>query len=366
MYHTMRMYTFFKGKGCLMVCLCTLIILGFVQTSKAERNLSPVYVEYTRAQTVCWIDCNTFAVGRWDGSLAVFHTPYPGENNPKMLQIRVSSDSSGIEMVSAVNNDTIIFSEGAMGIGIWSKKQGGVFDNYKRSTFDVGIGVANCATSIKNETTTTILTGHANGFVVVWEWRENNLILLRTIDLRSSNPIPSPYPLKNIRGLVYWKNGVVISASEDGDIVGFKPQDGSIVFRQRYNPSAQRGINSISLVGDRLLLTNCSVGPTDNNVWLYEVTMAGLKIVDSLNLKRNHDLSQVFAFNAELYSKSNELHFFASTQEGLLWSGSVAANKLVIDGAGDMDPGGAASLSLNTCNDFLATAAHQIYLYKPN
>lgn len=356
-----------KPFACLKHMLLNVILLLALTSAgpaHSQNQLTAAYTEYTRAQVMDWIDDQSFVVGRWDGSIAVFRVPNASEATPVLLQVRANAADGGVEMVAALDSRTVIFSEGPGAVAMWTKGTTPLFDGYASFAHDPSLGIANSATLAPGSGQGFLVTGHANGFAEVWERRGDSLSPLRTVDLRSSNPIPSPYPLKNIRGLVSWRNGIVLAASEDGDITGFRPTDGSIVFRQRYNPTAQRGINNISLLGDKLLLANCSVGPTDKNLWLYEVSDTGVTLLDALNLVKDPSLSQSFDFDADLFQKAGALRFFASTQEGLLWRGIVDAGKLKIEATGVIDKEGAAILDINDGGGFLGAAAQQVFLFR--
>jgi hypothetical protein len=342
----------------------SLALLLLALPSQAQVALKPISTEYTRAQAIDWVDDSTFAVGRWDGSLALFRVPVGGEFTPVLLQVRASVGGAAVEMVAALDNRTIIFSEGPAAVGLWVKGKGQVFDRYYRFSYDTSLGIANSATTVHASEVDLVITGHANGFAEVWERRGDSLTSLRTIDLRSPKPLSSPYPLKNIRGLVSWSNGIVLSGSEDGDIVAFAPAHGRILYRQRYNPSAQRGINGISILGDYLILANCSVGPADKNLWLYKITKTELKLLDAINLVVDSSLPQSFNFDVDLYDRARVPRFFSSTQEGLLWAGQIATNKIIIDGIGKVASSGGAILDVNKRGTFLAAAAHQLFLFK--
>jgi hypothetical protein len=49
---------------------------------------------------------------------------------------------------------------------------------------------------------------------------------------------------------------------------------GKIPSQAVFNTAAQRGINSVSVTGNKLLVTNCSVGASDYNTGYF--TIAGL------------------------------------------------------------------------------------------
>lgn len=81
------------------------------------------------------------------------------------------------------------------------------------------------------------------------------------------------------------------------------------------------------------MLTNCSVGKEDKNLWLYEVSKNGFSCLDAKNLVENMNLEQVFSFDVNCFLKGNQLYFFCSTQEGLLWFGDVETGVLKVMGS---------------------------------
>lgn len=340
-----------------------LFLLALSVQTRAQSDLKPVYSEITRAQVLTWLDDETFAVGRWDGSLSIYRTPTGSEFSPKLVRVRVSADGSGVEMAATLDSRTLIFSDGSAAIGMWMRSSATDFDHFYRFTYDQSIGIANSAAHIGS---TRLVTGHANGFAIVWRRSGDDLMQERIVDLRSPNPIPSPYPLKNIRGLANWKDGLVLSGSEDGDVVGFDPGDGSVKFRQRFNESAQRGINNIAVRGNYLLVVNCSVGATDKNLWLFEVTQTGLRLADSINLLQDTALAQSFDFDVDFVEKKGVEHFFASTQEGLLWEGHLENWALKVDKVGRIDKVGAAVSDVSPSGNFIASAAQDVFLFRPD
>lgn len=78
-----------------------------------------------------------------------------------------------------------------------------------------------------------------------------------------------------------WRDGIVITAAEDGDLCLVDVASMRVVHRQRYNPDAQPGLNGLALHGDLLLATNCTVGTGERNLWLYRINRAGLTLLDS-------------------------------------------------------------------------------------
>jgi WD40 repeat protein len=327
--------------------------------------LTPVSTEYTRVQIADWIDKSTFAVGRWDGSLAIFRVGAKPVETMTLDQSFITSSGDGVEMVGALDKQTVIFSDGASQLGMLVRSTTGQFAAPTPVPYDSTYGVVNSFTSSRVSGTDLVITGHANGFALVWKRTGGTLSLLQAIDLKSAQPIPSPYPLKNIRGLAAWKNGIIVSGSEDGDIVAFSAESGKILFRQRYSPNAERGINALSLSGDTLLVVNCAVGEKDRNLWLYRMTDAGFVAEDSINLVRDVTRKQVFDFDVDVFESGGKTRFVSSTEEGLIWSGSVVNGRLLVDGVGDVSNNGAASLDVNPDDASILAGAQDLLLFPP-
>jgi WD40 repeat protein len=326
--------------------------------------LTPVSTEYTRVQIADWIDKSTFAVGRWDGSLAIFWVGAKPVETMTLDQSFITSSGDGVEMVGALDEQTVIVSDGASQLGLLVRSKTGQFAAPTPVPYDSAYGVANSFTSPRVSGTDLVITGHANGFALVWKRTGGTLSLLQAIDLKSAQPIPSPYPLKNIRGLAAWEKGIIVSGSEDGDIVAFSAESGKVLFRQRYSPNAERGINALSLSGDTLLVVNCAVGEKDRNLWLYRMTDAGF--VAGLNQPCSRvTRKQVFDFDVDVFESGGKTRFVSSTEEGLIWSGSVVNGRLLVDGMGDVSNNGAASLDVNPDDASILAGAQDLMLFPP-
>ena len=172
--------------------------------------------------------------------------------------------------------------------------------------------------------------GHANGFISLWSGNPDgsNLEFYRSVDVRNPNPT-NPWGLHNIRGIStlfsMGSTAYVVSGSEDGYICILRLPDGAIMSQSVYNPAAQRGINSVATLGQNLLIANCSVGPNDKNLWYYWMDGNNFSVTlkDSVNLQVNPSAPQVFNFCTILGIFNNRVGFFASTEEGALWVGTV-------------------------------------------
>lgn len=285
------------------------------------------------AQVATWLDDEVLAVGRWDGTLTLFRLPAAQEYGPTLLEATALPSRRAPEMIADLPGRFFVTSNAVDSLAVWDRAD---LAHPKVIAYGNTEGAANSAALLSVGGRTHLVTGHENGFVVVWAVAsDGRLSTERTIDVRSPAPVPSPYPLKNVRGVAAWGDGLVVTGSEDGDIALVDAQEGTIKHRMRYNEGAQRGINSISVLGDRLLVSNCSVGPKDSNLWLYRVEADRFLLLDHANLKRNEQAAQVFNFSSLLAERDGLLYYFAATQEGLLWAGRVGRRKLRAPGEVD-------------------------------
>lgn len=349
-------------------CTFFFITLGFAHAEEDGGPLSfpkwkPASTEYTRVQTADWLDSDRFAVGRWDGSISVFRKPASGEFTPVLLDIWRTQDGSGVEMLHTLDASTLLASNGSAALAVLA------LDSSRAQVdlpYDPQFGVANSAVSATVEGQDVIVTGHAQGHILIWRRDGLTIKLDRSLNLASSNPIPSPYPLKNIRGLARWGDSHIVAGSEDGDLTIVDLVTNAIALRQRYNENAQRGINNISVIDNYLLLANCSVGRTDKNLWLFSIdTPDKLTLLDAIDLKDDLSRPQSFNFDADLVRQDDVYQFYASTEEGFLWGGELEENKLVPTKTAFIASEGGALLDFSDDLSTLLAAARKLYLFKP-
>jgi WD40 repeat protein len=338
-------------------------------TAPSNSPVSPLKdlgTTYSMAQEVRWVDASHFAIGRWDGSLTIFTNPAsPGP--PSIAAAIVTPSLSGVQMIAWIAPNLFGSSNDGQSITIWGTD--GTFSEdgiQVRATlaYDPAVGVANDGTTTERDGVRYFVTGHANGNILIWRVEpDGSLTLLDAMDLRSPNPIPSPYPLKNIRGVESWKPGYVVTGSEDGDICLVDVVNKTVLARMRYNPAAQRGINDIDVCGDYLTVANCSVGPEDRNLWLYGIQDAGFTPLDSVNLKVNTALDQVFNFCVDQALVDDRHYFFATTQEGVVWIGTLQTGKLKPITTQAVSTKFGAALSYQPDGRLLAVAGDNLHLF---
>jgi WD40 repeat protein len=293
-------------------------------------------VTYSMAQEAAWIDFQHFAVGRWDGSMSIFAFNQSQTMGPLITAAVSSPSSEGVQMLTWLAPGVFASSNDDGSMIVWKSLSGNWQDLQQLGVLQYSstFGVANSGDSFNIGNTLYLIVGHANGYVTIWSGNidATGLMLLTSVDVRSAHPT-NPWNLHNVRGVasIFWTstNGYVVTGSEDGDLCVIEVPSGSIMSRTVYNPNAQRGINSISTLGQNLLVANCSVGPDDKNLWYFWIDSNDWSITlrDSTNLKVNPNAPQVFNFDVIWALYGGGICFFSSTEEGALWMGTIINNQ---------------------------------------
>lgn len=326
-------------------------------------TMAPLATTYSRAQVLDWLSDRRFAVGRWDGTVTLFRTPLAGEYGPVAEQAWTLPAGRGLQMLTALDGRTLALSDGEDRIALWRANRRGEFRPQRSLHYPATAGTANSGVVVDRGDGRWFLSGHAQGRVLVWRQRGSRWRLQQERDLRSPAPIAATPALSNVRDLVVWRGRHVIAGSEDGDLVGIDPANGHELFRRRYNPTAQRGINDLAVAGDWLLVANCAVGADDHNLWLFDLASGEPVLSDAINLRLDAQRTQVFNFDIELVANAGTVHFFASTEEGLLWRGQIRDGRLVAAGQARIADQGGASIDASPDAARLAAAAYQVFLF---
>ena len=293
---------------------------------------------YTMAQQACWVSFDHFAVGRWDGSVSVFNKTGSTTAGP-VISIAVSAPADqGIQMLGWIATNTFISSNDSNSIIAWNSPSGTFQDLVITQTiaFDATYGIANCSAVQCLGSTLYIVTGHENGYLLLWTANTDgsNITFLSAIDLRSANPV-NPWGLQNIRGVaaVIGDDSSIkfATGSENGEVCIVEVPSATILSRTVFNPQAKRGINAISTLGQNLLVANCSVGPTDKNLWFYWIDANdwSVNLRDSKNLIVDMTRAQVFNFDVGWGMYNNSFCFFSATEEGQLWMGNIVNDSTI-------------------------------------
>ncbi|MCP5057467.1 MAG: hypothetical protein GY937_12180 [bacterium] len=271
-----------------------------------------------------------------------------------------------MQMLALLDADEFVTSNGMNSLAIWQRVMG-KYVLQGTATYHDSFGALRSAATTRTPEGDWLVAGTHSGHLLVWKREMASLRLVRAVDLRSNNPIPTDIcpPPKDITSLLAWTNGRIIAGSEDGDVSVVDVETGTVLIRKQYNNAAKRGINSLSLHGDLLLLANCSVGSEDKNLWLFRISETKITLVDSVNLIQDQANTQVFNFSAVLVPRKGGLLFFASTQEGLLWFGTASATGLaVFPNPIRVASEGGAALRASGSNAVLAAAAHAIRTFE--
>lgn len=293
-------------------------------------------VTYNMAQEVSWLDDRHFAIGRWDGSLSIFAFNDSRTAGPIISKAINTPALEGVQMITWLAPRLFASSNDNSSIVLWSTPSGTWSDLQQSALlrYDEDLGVANSGESVTLGGDIFLAVGHASGFVSLWAGAKNDFDwkMLATVDLRNAHPT-NPWNLHNIRGISLLNAGLdeayLVTGSEDGFISVVRIPDGQILSQTVYNPAAQRGINSVSAFGNHVLIANCAVGSDDKNLWYFvidEKTWKGT-LVDSKNLRVNASAPQVFNFCSIWGRSDGQPCFFASTEEGALWMGTVGLNR---------------------------------------
>jgi hypothetical protein len=304
--------------------------------SPAQLPITPDGTTYSMAQEAAWIDPQHFAVGRWDGSLSIFAFNQSQTIGPVITAAVSSPSSEGVQMITWVAPGVFASSNDDGSMVVWNSPSGNWNDLQQIAvlSYEPTFGDANSGSSFNIGNTLYLIVGHANGYVTIWSGGIDGtgLALVTSVNVQSSHPV-NPWNLYNVRGVapILWTDsvGYVVTGSEDGDLCVIEVPSGSILSRTVYNPTAQRGINSIATLGQNLLVANCSVGSDDKNLWYYWIDADDWSITlrDSTNLKVNPDAPQVFNFDVIWAQYSGGICFFSSTEEGALWMGTITSDQ---------------------------------------
>jgi len=324
---------------------------------------------YSMAQEAAWLDAAHFAVGRWDGSLSIFNFNPSRTNGPVITQAVSSPAAEGIQMIVWLAPGVFVTSNDDASLVVWRSASRTWQDLQAPQPllFDKTLGVANSGDSFAVGDALFLVVGHANGYLSIWRGAPDasDLTLLKTVDVRSQHPV-NPWGLHNVRGVCALLStdarGYIVSGSEDGNLCVVSVPDGQIVSTTVYNPTAERGINSVAVLGQNILVANCSVGPSDKNLWYYTVDFESFRITlrDSTNLKVNPSAPQVFNFCTIWALYDGGVCFFTSTEEGALWMGTVADQRLAVIGYQEVSSALGAALAFNVKGQ-LVMVNHNLY-----
>jgi len=328
---------------------------------------------YSRAQVVTWLDTRRLIVGRWDGTITIFRTmASESEFGPVLIDALTTPAKGGIQMLANLGGGQFVSSNDGQSLVWWRPGENGF--SPLTLPFAPAYGTAVSAIRVAGNGQNWLLVGHQSGHLTVWSVSDGKdrhsqsaepptLQLVRAVSLRSSDPVRWPGQSWHVRGLAACRQGRVVSVAEDGDICLLEVPSGKIVARRRYTPQAQRGLNDVAALGDLVAVVNCAVGDEDKNLWIYRVAGDSLELVASKRLVLDETRDQVFTFSVELFEFHGQPHFVASTEEGLIWLGTVKDNKIVILNQAKVAFEGGVVLAIAPSNETVLSVGHKIQTF---
>lgn len=287
-------------------------------------------VTYAMAQQLRWLSPERFLVGRWDGSIGVFSASKDQSAAPTLESALVVPGGHGVQMLVVHSPERFVSSGSDHSLLIWRRDAagGGRFEP-QGVDFPPDHGVAVSGLFVAREGREFLLTGHEHGHLLVWAVGQDGALgLEKTIDLRSEVAIDYQHadaPLRHLRGLAEWRDGLVVVGGEDGALHQVRIPSGEVVSNRLFNPSARLGVNDLAVHGDQLLVVNCSVDSADHNLWLYDLHPDHIANRDQVNLLAEPDGARIFAFDVVTWDHPDGPMAAVTTKEGLLWQ--VALNQ---------------------------------------
>lgn len=187
--------------------------------------------------------------------------------------------------------------------------------------------------------------------------------LLRAVSVRSDDPIPWQWQTWHVRGLAACGPGRAVSVAEDGDICLLEIPSGKILSRRRYHATARRGLNDVAVLGDLVAVVSCAVGSDDHNLWIFRLVGNSLILVAGQTLISDKTREQAFTFSVELLDFDGLPHFVASTEEGLIWLGTVKDHKIGILNQAKVAAEGGVVLALAPGTATVLSVGHKIQTF---
>lgn len=353
--------------------IITIAMLLCLLLDQGCRNLSPfplttpltaIGITSSRAQVVSWLNTDTFLVSRWDGTLTIFQALKLMNGAPPLLvDVLMLPSAQPAEMAFPLSSHMFVTSNDQGSLALWEKSN--LHYILKEIVYyDPTYGTANSATVVETNGISWLITGHSQGMVVIWKITTDAISEATAISIKSPNPALAPYPtIWNVRSLVTWANGIVISGSEDGDLTMIHVPDGTLLARTRYHPIAHAGINSLAVWNDYLVVAGSPIRETGQNLFLYRIHLNDFTLADSINLIKETKLPKAFTFSVQLAHINDRLYFFASTEEGLLWTGTIVSDKFHILGTTKVACEWGAAMAFQQNRQLLSVAADDIRLY---
>jgi hypothetical protein len=325
---------------------------------------------YEMAQKLVWLDDDQFAVGRWDGSMSVFRFTESPSAGPLINRAVNTPAFQGVRMLAPLPGSVLASSNDDRSLTLWHSSNGAWTDLGPAGAFGYvpDLGPATSGVGVRAGSAHSLVVGHSSGHVTLWDYQpgRRSLTLSRTVDVRNPEPV-NPWGLHDINAteVVTDATGTpyVVTGSEDGYVCVLRVPSGEIVSQTVFNPAAERGINSLSVHGDALLVANCSVGPEDHNLWYFTFDQRTWQptLRDRANLIVDPQRPQAFNFSTAWGAYADGPCWFASTEEGALWMGTAGDNSLKVIGYQAVTAPLGSALGYRSGPGRLAMVAYDLY-----
>lgn len=282
---------------------------------------------YAFAQETTWLDSEHFAVGRWDGSMSIFSFETAQHAGPLISAAVNSPSAQGVQMITSLPSGTIVTSNDDASIAFWISRSGQWTDlsMIKTLGYDPSLGIATSGAWLPTSPI-TLVVGHETGYMSLWSYDPGPPVLafLASVNLQNPHPV-NPFGSHVIYGMAVLGGSVAVAGSDDGYVSLVSVPDGTVLSQTVFNPAAQRGINSVSVLKDSLLVSNCSVGPDDYNLWYFSIQTSpwGITLLDKANLVVDGTRPQAFNFDVVWGAYGPGPCWFAATEEGVVWMGTA-------------------------------------------
>lgn len=212
---------------------------------------------YEIAQETVWLDSQHFAVGRWDGSMSIFDYETAAYQGPIMTSVVSDPASQGVQMITKLPGGVIATSNDSGSLALWQSPSGTWADLSLLGTvpYDATLGYATNGAWLAVGRPTTLVVGHDSGYLSLWSYVPSlqRLELIETVALQNPTPV-NPFGSHVIYGMdVFVRSGdnaSVVVGSDDGYISLVRVPSGRVMSQTVFNPSAQRGINSVSALDE--------------------------------------------------------------------------------------------------------------------
>ena len=290
-----------------------------------EASLQVSSVTYAMAQQVRWLGSEQILVGRWDGTIGLFSVPLGSTSQATLQASLVPPEPAGIQLLVPRSSSSFVSSGGSDTLLVWTRAEAPDSAPFAASTvlLPPTAGTAVSGLFVDDAGEELLVTGHEHGSMLIWTvGADDRLVLRETVDLRLDDPIDyahSDEPLRHIRGLAYWKDGVVVAGGEDGGLHQVRLSDGTVLSQRLFNPDAVLGINDLAVHDDHLLVVNCAVDKRDRNLWLFGLEDDKIRLLDAANLLLDPREERIFAFDVVTHAGANGPVAAVSTKEGLVW-----------------------------------------------